>query len=91
MLTWSTVEVPWAVDGTSGAGNDVAFATPQLAQVVQGGKTFELPAFNAFGWSQKGNASWKIDGNMWAPDCSTSVPMRTTATMVSTSSVPNEE
>ena len=52
------------MDGTSGAGNGVAFATPQLTQVVQGVKTLELPAFNAFGWSLKGNASWKIDGNM---------------------------
>ena len=28
MMTWSTVTVPWAVDGVSGAGNDVAFTDP---------------------------------------------------------------
>jgi len=68
MMTWSTVEVPWAAAGSNGVGNDVAFTTPEVTQVVQGGNTLTLPAFNAFDWSKKGNASWSVDGNMWAPD-----------------------
>ena len=68
MMTWSTVEVPWAAGGNTGVGNDVAFTNPEVTQVVQGGKTFTLPAFNAFDWSKKGNAFWSVEGNMWAPD-----------------------
>ena len=68
MMTWSTIEVPWVAAGSNGVGNDVAFTTPEVTQVVQGGNTLTLPAFNAFDWSKKGNASWSVDGNMWAPD-----------------------
>ena len=28
MMTWSTVEVPWAAGGNTGVGNDVAFTNP---------------------------------------------------------------
>ena len=68
MMTWSTVDVPWAADGVSGVGNDKAFLTPEVTKVTKGGAEVDLPAFNAFEWSKKGNAAWSIDGNMWAPD-----------------------
>ena len=68
MMTWSTVTVPWAVDGVSGAGNDVAFTDPEVTAVPKGGTLIPLPAFNAYEWSKKGNPAYSIDGNMWAPD-----------------------
>ena len=68
MITWSTVEVPWAADGNTGVGNDAAFVTPQVTTTTKGGQTVNLPKFNAFEWSKKGNAAWSVDGNMWAPD-----------------------
>ena len=68
MLAWTTVDVPWGADGVSGVGNDKAFITPEVKTVKKGGQEVELPAFDAMGWSAKGNASYKIDGNMWAPD-----------------------
>ena len=68
LMTWSTIEVPWAADGQKGVGNDVAFVKPEVTQVTQGGKVYNLPAFNAMAWSGKGSASYSVDGNMWAPD-----------------------
>ena len=68
MMTWTTVDVPWAADGSTGVGNDKAFVTPEVKTVKKGGQMVDLPAFNAYEWSKKGNASWSIDGNMWAPD-----------------------
>jgi arabinan endo-1,5-alpha-L-arabinosidase len=68
MLTWSTISVPWAADGINNAGNDKAFLTPAVKTVAKGGQQVEMPAFNAHDWSKKGNASWSVDGNMWAPD-----------------------
>ena len=68
MMTWSVVNVPWGADGVSGVGNDVAFVKPQITQVTQNGKSYTLPAFNALTWSAKGNASYDVSGNMWAPD-----------------------
>ena len=68
MMTWTMVEVPWAAGGTTGVGNDKAFTTPEVTKVRKGGVEVDLPAFNAFDWSQRGNAAWSVDGNMWAPD-----------------------
>ncbi len=68
MMTWNIVNVPWAADGESGVGNDIAFVTPEVTKVTKGGAEVDLPEFNAFEWSHKGNAAWTIDGNMWAPD-----------------------
>ncbi|MBR1548641.1 MAG: glycoside hydrolase family 43 protein [Prevotella sp.] len=68
MMTWSTVDVPWAAGGATGVGNDAAFVTPEVTKVKKGGAEADLPVFNAHAWSQKGNAAWSVDGNMWAPD-----------------------
>lgn len=68
MMTWNTVNVPWAVDGESGVSNDIAFVTPEVTKVTKGGAEVELPSFNAHEWSHKGNPDWSIEGNMWAPD-----------------------
>ena len=68
MMTWSTVDVPWAADGITGVGNDKAFVKPEVTKVKKNGAEVDLPAFNAFAWSLKGNAAWSVEGNMWAPD-----------------------
>ena len=68
LMTWSTVDIPWAADGSNNAGNDKAFITPAVTKTTKGGQEVNLPAFNAMAWSAKGNAEYKIDGNMWAPD-----------------------
>ena len=68
LMTWTTVAVPWGANGVSGVGNDVAFVKPEVTKVKKGGAEVDMPAFNAFEWSKKGNADWSIDGNMWAPD-----------------------
>ncbi len=68
MMTWSTVDVPWAADGVVGVGNDKAFVKPEVTAVPKGGTTVSLPEFNAYEWSKKGSANYSIDGNMWAPD-----------------------
>ena len=68
MMTWSTVDVPWAADGTTGVGNDKAFVKPEVTKVKKGGQEVELPAFNAMAWATRGNAAYNVDGNMWAPD-----------------------
>ena len=68
MMTWSTVDVPWAADGVTGVGNDKAFVTPEVTRVTKGGQQADLPAFDAMAWSAKGSAAYSIDGNMWAPD-----------------------
>jgi len=68
MMTWNTINVPWAVGGVSGVSNDTAFVSPEVKKVKKGGVEVDMPNFNAFAWSHKGNANWTIDGNMWAPD-----------------------
>ena len=68
LMTWSMVNVPWAVGGETGVSNDAAFTTPEVTTVKKGGNEVRLPAFNAFEWSKKGNAAWSVEGNMWAPD-----------------------
>jgi arabinan endo-1,5-alpha-L-arabinosidase len=68
MMTWRTVDVPWAANGVAGVGNDIAFVVPQDTLFTQNGQSFRLPAFSAFDWSKKGNADWSVDRNMWAPD-----------------------
>ena len=68
LMTWSVVNVPWGADGVSGVGNDVAFVKPEVTEVTQGGKVYNLPAFDAMAWSGEGSASYSVDGNTWAPD-----------------------
>ena len=68
MMTWSTIDVPWAADGVVGVGNDKAFVKPEVTTVPKGGTSVSLPPFNAYEWSKKGNPNYSIDGNMWAPD-----------------------
>jgi len=68
LMTWSTVDIPWAADGSNNASNDKAFVTPAVTTTTKGGQVVNLPVFNAMAWSAKANANYSVDGNMWAPD-----------------------
>lgn len=48
--------------------NSSAFVTPEVKTVKKGGVDVDFPQFNALNWSAKSDASYNIDGNMWAPD-----------------------
>jgi len=48
--------------------NSSAFVTPEMKTVKKGGVDVDFPQFNALNWSAKSDASYNIDGNMWAPD-----------------------
>ena len=67
MMSWNTINVPWATANSNNAGNSEAFVTPQVTKVKKGGKEVEF-VFNAFGWSKRGNSNYSVDGMMWAPD-----------------------
>ena len=67
LMAWSTVTVPWATATSSNAANNVAFTTPQVTKMKKGGAEVDF-AFDAQAWSKRGNASYNVDGNMWAPD-----------------------
>ena len=67
LLSWVAFTAPWATATSSNAANNVAFTTPQVTKLKKGGVEHDL-AFNAFAWSKRGNSSYSVDGNMWAPD-----------------------
>ena len=48
--------------------NAQAFTTPAVKTVKKGGADVSFPQFDAVNWSAKSDASYNIDGNMWAPD-----------------------
>lgn len=68
MMTWTTVSVPWATATSTNAPNSAAFVTPAVKKVKKGGVEVDFPAFDALAWSKRGNNSYNIDGNLWAPD-----------------------
>ena len=60
--------VPWK---TATSDNDFsmnAFKTPLVTKVKKGGVEVSLPYFDAQAWSKRGNSSYDISGNLWAPD-----------------------
>ena len=67
LMTWVSFTAPWATANNTNAANNVAFTTPQVTKVKKGGQEVDF-AFNALAWSKRGNASYSVDGNMWAPD-----------------------
>lgn len=68
MQNWTSSSFTWQQGTNNNAGNDVAFVTPAVTAVKKGGATVALPAFNAMDWSKRSDASYDINGNMWAPD-----------------------
>ena len=67
MMSWETFTAPWATATSTNADNVDAFTTPQVTKVKKGGAEYDLN-FNALAWSQRGSATYDINGNMWAPD-----------------------
>ena len=62
------IGVPWK---TASSNNDYsynAFTTPQVTKVKKGGVEVSLPNFDAQAWAKRGNSSYDISGNLWAPD-----------------------
>ncbi len=67
MMSWEAFTAPWATATSTNADNVDAFTTPQVTMVKKGGVEYNLN-FNALAWSQRGSASYDVNGNMWAPD-----------------------
>ena len=67
MMSWEAFTAPWATATSTNADNVDAFTTPQVTKVKKGGVEYDLN-FNALAWSQRGSATYDINGNMWAPD-----------------------
>ena len=68
LMSWQTVSIPWKTATSNNAANRTAFLTPAVKKVTKGGVEVDFPAFNAMEWAKRGNASYNIDGNLWAPD-----------------------
>ena len=67
LMTWVSFTAPWETANSKNANNNVAFTTPQVTKVKKDGKDVDF-VFDAQAWSKRGNASYNVDGNMWAPD-----------------------
>lgn len=68
LQNWTWFTSPWKVGSNNNASNDAAFVTPKVTKVKKGGVEVDLPAFNAKDWAARTDASYSINGNMWAPD-----------------------
>ena len=67
LMRWSSVTVPWQTASSRNAANSQAFTTPQVTKIKKGGAEYDF-TFDALAWSKRGNTSYNVDGNMWAPD-----------------------
>lgn len=68
LMSWMAFTPLWQTSNSANATNAQAFTTPAATKVKKGGVEVNLPTFDAMAWSKRGNASYNIDGNMWAPD-----------------------
>ena len=68
LQNWTWFTSPWKVGNNNNASNADAFVTPKVTKVKKGGVEVDLPAFNAKDWAARTDASYDINGNMWAPD-----------------------
>ena len=62
------IGVPWKTATSDNDYSKNAFTTPQVTKVKKGGVEVSLPVFDAQAWSKRGNSSYNISGNLWAPD-----------------------
>ena len=67
LMSWEAFTAPWATATSSNADNVDAFTTPQVTKMKKGDAEIDF-TFNALAWSQRGSATYDINGNMWAPD-----------------------
>lgn len=63
LQNWTQANPTWSPNN-----NSTAFVTPAVKTVKKGGVDVDFPQFNAMEWSARTDASYNIDGNMWAPD-----------------------
>ena len=68
MQNWTQSNPRWQVGNNTNAANKDAFVTPAVKKVKKGGVEVDLPPFNAVDWAARTDASYNVDGNMWAPD-----------------------
>ena len=68
LQNWTWFTSPWKVGNNNNASNENAYVTPKVTKVKKGGVEVNLPAFNAKEWAARTDASYDINGNMWAPD-----------------------
>ena len=68
MMNWTQANPKWKVGSNNNALNKNAFVTPAVKKVKKGGVEVDFPQFNAMDWAGRTDASYNIDGNMWAPD-----------------------
>lgn len=59
---WTAAAPSWS------SANATAFTKPAVKKVKKGGQEVDMPQFNAMEWSARTDASYNIDGNLWAPD-----------------------
>ena len=67
LMSWTAFTAPWATATSTNAANSAAFTTPQVTKMKKGGQEIDY-VFDAQAWSKRGNASYNVNGNMWAPD-----------------------
>ena len=67
LMSWTAFTAPWATATSTNAANSAAFTTPQVTKMKKGGQKIDY-VFDAQAWSKRGNASYNVNGNMWAPD-----------------------
>ena len=67
MMSWEAFTAPWATATSTNADNIDAFTTPEVTKVKKGGVEYDFN-FNALAWSQRGSATYDVNGMMWAPD-----------------------
>ncbi len=68
LMNWSYITVPWKTATSNNAASSIAYVTPAVKTVKKGGQDVAFPAFSAQAWAKRGNSSYNIDGNLWAPD-----------------------
>jgi arabinan endo-1,5-alpha-L-arabinosidase len=68
MQNWTWAAPKWKTATSNDGANMDAFVTPAVKKVMKGGVEVDFPQFNAMEWAARTDASYNIDGNMWAPD-----------------------
>ena len=68
LMSWNTINVPWANASSNNTTNRFAFTTQEVTTVTIGGTEVPFANFNAHSWSAAYGGDYNIDGNMWAPD-----------------------
>jgi len=73
LRNWEYILAPWGVLNSDGSvraadNNNEPFVTHRVKTVNVGGRQVTFGNFDALSWTRAFDASWSLDGNMWAPD-----------------------